>query len=408
MQCRNCKSDVSKIFVDLGKAPPSNKYLSEKNLMKGEMWYPLRVLVCTNCWLVQTKDYAGREDLFNDDYAYFSSYSTSWLKHAKDYVDAMIPRFKLNSKSHVVEIAANDGYLLQFIKNRGIPCTGVEPTASTAKDAKKKGIKIIEAFLGSSLAHKMVSDGITADLAIANNVLAHVPDINDFVQSFNILLSPEGVATFEFPHLLELITNIQFDTIYHEHFSYFSFTTIEQIFQKHNLSIFDVEKLTTHGGSLRVFAQKTTTGIQKRSDSVKKLLAQEQDAGISNEELYSNFQAKTDQIKNQFLSFLLDIYSKKRTVLGYGAAAKANTFLNYAGIKPDLIASIIDRNPYKIGKFMPGSHIPVVAENEILSVKPDYVIVFPWNIKAEIIEQLSYIRKWGGRFVIFNPRLEIV
>jgi SAM-dependent methyltransferase len=407
MKCRHCKTDLILPLIDLGAAPPSNAYLTQQTLHAPEKYFPLRVLVCTECWLVQTEDYAGADELFSSDYAYFSSFSTSWLKHAEQYISDMAARFDLNANSHIVEIAANDGYLLQYAKARNIPCLGVEPTASTANAARAKGIEIVEAFFGVKLAEDLAAQGKQADLTAANNVLAHVPDINDFVEGFSILLKPTGVATFEFPHLLQLVSENQFDTIYHEHYSYLSLTTVKHIFENNGLRVFDVEKLPTHGGSLRVYAQRSDSGKRETSESVEKILNSEATAGVRTSEFYKGFQTKSDQVKNDFLAFLIEAKRAGKTVAGYGAAAKGNTLLNYAGVRPDLLPYVVDKNPAKQDKFLPGSRIPVVAEDQLKQLRPDYVVILPWNLRHEVVEQLSYIREWGGQFVTVVPLLKI-
>ncbi|MDR7927857.1 class I SAM-dependent methyltransferase [Acidithiobacillus thiooxidans] len=408
MKCRNCGSELKLSLVDLGSAPPSNAYLTDQTLHAPEKWFPLRVLVCENCWLAQTEDFTQTDELFNTEYAYFSSYSKSWLAHSERYVAEMVERFNLTTNSHVVEIAANDGYLLQYVKARNIQCTGVEPTASTASAARTKGITIIEDFFGVRLAQVLVTQGKQADLAVANNVLAHVPNINDFVSGFIHLLKPNGVCTFEFPHLMRLIEGNQFDTIYHEHFSYLSLTVVDRIFSANGLSVFDVEELQTHGGSLRVFAQRSDTGPHIRSIRVSQLIDNEIQYGILCADYYSGFQAKADRVKNDFLTFLLEAKRQGKTVAAYGAAAKGNTLMNYAGIRSDLISFVVDRNPAKKGKFMPGSRIPIVDEERLKISKNDYVIIFPWNIKEEVMNQLSYIREWGGVFVLALPWLDAI
>ncbi len=408
MKCRHCGSELKLPLVDLGTAPPSNAYLTEEKLHAPERWFPLRVLVCESCWLVQTEDFAQADELFDADYAYFSGFSSSWLAHCDRYVSEMVERFGLNQDSYVVEVAANDGYLLQYVQGRGIPCLGIEPTASTAAAARGKGIPIVEKFFGTDLAKNLASQGKQADLTVANNVLAHVPNINDFVAGFAILLKPQGVATFEFPHLVRLIEEIQFDTIYHEHFSYLSLTAVKHIFSANGLSVFDVEEHPTHGGSLRVFAQRQDYGKQVVSDRVKELLDRESQLGISKADYYVNFQTKANQVKNDFLAFLLEAKRQGKIVVGYGAAAKGNTLMNYAGIRPDLIPFVVDRNPAKQGKFMPGSRIPIVDESYIKNTKPNYVIILPWNLKKEIMVQLEYIRDWGGMFVTAIPQMEVV
>lgn len=406
MKCRHCGSVLRLPFLDLGSAPPSNAYLTEADLHAPETWYPLRLLVCESCWLVQTEDHAGREALFTEDYAYFSSFSTSWLAHAERYVRTMIERFALNASSRVVEIAANDGYLLQYVQAAGIPCYGVEPTTGTAAAARKKGIEIIERFFGISLAEELACTGKQADLIAANNVLAHVPDINDFVAGFTRLLKPDGVATFEFPHLLRMVQENQFDTAYHEHYSYLSLIAVEHIFARNGLSVFDVEELPTHGGSLRVFAQRTDSGQQPVSPSVAMLRNTEINAGMTSTGFYNNFQTKAEKVKDDLLSFLLDTKRQNLKVGAYGAAAKGNTLLNFAGVRPDLLPYVVDMNPAKQGKYMPGSRIPIVDEAHLKTHQPDRVLILPWNLRAEVMEQLSYIKGWGGRFVTAVPRLE--
>lgn len=407
MKCRHCNAELRLTLIDLGSAPPSNAYLSEQALRKPEKWFPLRVLVCTECWLVQTEDYAGAEELFSADYAYFSSFSTSWLQHAENYAERMAERFALTGASHVVEIAANDGYLLQYFKSRGIPSLGIEPTAGTAAVARTKGVEIVEDFFGTRLALTLVSQGRQADLTAANNVLAHVPDINDFVSGFTLLLKPGGVATFEFPHLMRLIADNQFDTIYHEHFSYLSLTAVLRIFEKNGLQVFDVEELPTHGGSLRVFAQRLDSGCYRVSDAVDEMLAREATNGMKSEAYYARFQEKADKVKDDFVSFLLEARGTGKRLIAYGAAAKGNTLLNYAGVRPDLIPCVVDRNPVKQRQYLPGSRIPIVDESCIVSGKPDYVVILPWNIREEVMVQLAYIRAWGGRFVTAVPALTI-
>jgi SAM-dependent methyltransferase len=405
MRCRHCGSQLELPLVDLGSAPPSNAYLTEQTLKAPEKWFPLRVLVCERCWLVQTEDFAQAQELFDADYAYFSGFSSSWLAHCERYVTNMAARFELDGDSHVVEVAANDGYLLQYVQARNIPCTGVEPTASTAAAARAKGIPIVEDFFGVRLARELAAQGKQADLTTANNVLAHVPDINDFVAGFAVLLKPQGVATFEFPHLLKLIAESQFDTIYHEHFSYLSLTAVDRIFAANGLTVFDVEEHPTHGGSIRVFAQRSDTGQHPRGAKVDELLEREAQAGMTTARYYAGFQAKTDKVKNDFLTFLLDAKRQHKFVAAYGAAAKGNTLMNYAGIRPDLIAFVADRNPAKQGKYMPGSRIPIVDEARLRSAKPDCVVILPWNLKVEVKQQLEYIKTWGGNFVTAVPEL---
>lgn len=407
MKCRHCGEELNHTFIDLGSSPPSNSYLSEQTMKEPEKWYPLKVMVCDNCWLVQTEDFVGFGEMFSEDYAYFSSYSSTWLDHARDYVDIMTSRFNLDSDSMVVEIAANDGYLLQYVKGKSIPCYGIEPTHSTAQAAREKNIEIVEEFFGVKLAKDLVDKGQQADLIAANNVLAHVPDINDFVKSFSILLKPEGVATFEFPHLLNLVDKKQFDTIYHEHYSYLSMIAVSAIFEENGLMIFDVEEISTHGGSLRVFAQCTETGQRTISDNVKAIIMIEEKYGVNTLDFYSSLQQQAETIKIDLLEFLIDAKKKIKKVAAYGAAAKGNTVLNFSGVRSDFIHYVVDLNPAKQWKYMPGSRIPIVDEDRIKKDKPDYILILPWNIKAEVIEQLAYIREWGGKFVTSVPELVI-
>lgn len=407
MKCRHCHAELTLPLVDLGAAPPSNAYLTRQTLHAPEKYFPVRVLVCAECWLVQTEDYAGADELFSADYAYFSSFSSTWLKHAEQYVADMVQRFALNANAHIVEVAANDGYLLQFAKARGIPCLGIEPTTSTADAARAKGIEIVEEFFGVKLAQQLVAQGKQADLTAANNVLAHVPDINDFVSGFAALLKPAGVSTFEFPHLLNLIEQNQFDTIYHEHYSYLSLTAVKTIFAANGLNIFDVEELSTHGGSLRVYAQRRDSGVRETSQNVAKLLGREAAAGMSSTAFYAGFQDKADKVKNDLLLFLIEAQRAGKTVAGYGAAAKGNTLLNYAGVRSDLLSFVVDRNPAKQDKFLPGCRIPIVAEARLKQDRPDYVVILPWNLRAEVVEQLAYVREWGGKFVTAVPTLKV-
>jgi|TARA_R100000322_G_scaffold168566_1_gene138589 SAM-dependent methyltransferase len=407
VKCRHCGTPLEQTFVDLGASPPSNAYLTREALAGPEVWYPLRVLVCTNCWLVQTEDHAGREELFASDYAYFSSTSSGWLAHSKAYVDEMTTRFSLDHDSMVVEVAANDGYLLQYVKAGGIPCYGIEPTASTAAAAREKGIDIVERFFGVELATELAGAGRQADLTAANNVLAHVPDINDFVSGFARLLKPEGVSTFEFPHLLNLVRQNQFDTIYHEHYSYLSLAAVARIFAVNGLSVFDVEELPTHGGSLRVFAQRSDTGKRERTDRLAKMEKTEAEAGIESSAFYEGFQAKAEKVKDDFVAFLIDAKRKGLKVGAYGAAAKGNTLMNFAGIRPDLIPYVVDRAAAKLGKYMPGSRIPIVDEAHLEANRPDLIVILPWNIRDEVMRQLDHARSWGARFVTAVPELVV-
>lgn len=407
MKCRHCQTELTLSLIDLGTSPPSNAYLTQQMLHAPEKYFPLRVLVCTECWLVQTEDYAGADELFSSDYAYFSSFSTTWLKHAEQYVADMAVRFGLNGNSHIVEVAANDGYLLQYAKARGIPCLGIEPTTSTANAARAKGIEIVEEFFGVKLGQQLAAQGKQADLTAANNVLAHVPDINDFVGGFAAILKPAGVSTFEFPHLLRLVSESQFDTIYHEHYSYLSLTAVNRIFERNGLNVFDVEELSTHGGSLRVYAQRKDTGAREISQNVAKLLDREAAAGMTSAAFYAGFQDKANRVKNDFLVFLIEAKRAGKTVVGYGAAAKGNTLMNYAGVRPDLLSYVVDRNPAKQDKFLPGCRIPIVAESQLKQTHPDYVVILPWNLRTEVVEQLAYICEWGGQFVTVVPNIKI-
>jgi SAM-dependent methyltransferase len=408
MKCRHCAAALTLPLIDLGSAPPSNAYLTPQALHQPETWYPLRVLVCEQCFLVQTEDFARPETLFDAHYAYFSSYSSSWLEHARRYVQESCVRFGLTPHSHVVEVAANDGYLLQYVQALGIPCTGIEPTAGTAAAARAKGLTIVEEFFGAGLAHALAQQGLQADLMVANNVLAHVPEINDFVAGFATLLKPRGVASFEFPHLLRLLDEAQFDTIYHEHFSYLSLTTVQRIFAGQGLQVFDVEELPTHGGSLRVWAQPARTGLQLVSERVTQVLAQEQAGGLLQPQRYQGFQARAEAIKHGLLRFLLAAKEHGRRVAAYGAAAKGNTLLNFTGVRPDLIEFVVDRNPAKQGHFLPGSRIPIVTEERLSQTRPEIILILPWNLREELAAQLAYTREWGARLVTAVPQISYI
>jgi SAM-dependent methyltransferase len=407
MKCRHCQSDVTLRLIDLGSSPPSNAYLTRDGLLAAEKWFPLAVYVCTKCWLVQTQDHADAAELFDSEYAYFSSTSTSWLAHASAYVDAMTSRFGLGNASKVVEVAANDGYLLQYVAARGIPCLGVEPTRSTADAARSRGIDIVEEFFGVALATQLVAQGHAADLTAANNVLAHVPDINDFVGGFRTILKPDGVATFEFPHLMRLMADAQFDTIYHEHFSYLSLLAVNTIFAANGLQVFDVETIPTHGGSLRVFAQRAEHAARPVAPAVAALLDAETAVGMATPAFYAGFQTRADAIKDALLRFLIDAKRDGKSVGAYGAAAKGNTLLNYAGVRPDLLPFVVDRAAAKQGKFMPGSRIPIVDEAHLKAARPDYVVLLPWNLRSELEQQLAYVREWGGKLVTAIPEIVI-
>lgn len=406
MNCRGCGAHLHLPLIDLGTAPPSNAYVSAAQLDQAEQWVPLRVLVCEVCWLVQTEDYRAADSLFDADYAYFSSFSSSWLAHAERYVAEMTERFGLNTQSRVVEIAANDGYLLQYVAGRGIPCLGIEPTASTARAARAKGLEIRELFFGETVGRQLAEEGWEADLMAANNVLAHVPDINDFLKGFAALLKPTGVATFEFPHLLRLMAEHQFDTLYHEHYSYLSLTAVQALCARNGLALFDVEELPTHGGSLRVFVQRAA-GVRLVSAAVGELLAREQGRGVKTAAYYASLAPAAERIKHELLRFLLQAKAEGKRVVGYGAAAKGNTLLNYAGVRGDLLAWVADANPHKQGKYLPGSRIPIVEPARIAAERPDYVLLLPWNLRDEVAQQLAYIDEWGGKLVIAVPHMQI-
>lgn len=413
MKCRHCAQPLTLPLLDLGSAPPSNAYLSQEALCAPETWYPLRVLVCESCWLAQTEDHAGREALFTQDYAYFSSYSSSWLAHAAQYVAQMQSRLALGPHSCVVEVAANDGYLLQYVQAEGIPCYGIEPTTSTAVAARAKGIDIIERFFGVALAEELAAQGRQADLITANNVLAHVPDINDFVAGFARLLKPTGVATFEFPHLLRMVQGCQFDTAYHEHYSYLSLTAVQRIFAANGLVVVDVQELPTHGGSLRVFAARADVAAHplvtpEGTARVAALLALEADTGMCNADFYNEFQRQAFRIKRELLTFLLQCRVQGLKVGAYGAAAKGNTLLNFAGVRPDLLPWVVDKNPAKQGLHLPGSRIPIVDEARLQLERPDRVLILPWNLREEVAQQLAYVREWGGQLVTAIPQLEVL
>ena len=407
MNCRFCKNNLKHEFIDLVNSPASNSFLNKEQLNHPETFYPLKVFVCEECFLVQVDEYQKSDAIFNGDYAYFSSYSTSWLAHAKDYTDSMIDRFSFDEKSKVIEIASNDGYLLQYFKERNIPVLGIEPTKNTAQVAISKGIETVIEFFGTNFAKSLVNKGVKADLLLGNNVLAHVPDINDFVGGMKIALNTGGVITMEFPHLMQLVDNNQFDTIYHEHFSYISFYTVKQIFESVGLEIFDVEEINTHGGSLRIYAKHIEDKTKNITENVINLVNKEISKGINKLDYYKGFQQRAERIKLDLIQFLLEQKNLGKKVAAYGAAAKGNTLINYCGIKKDLIAFVVDANPHKRDKFLPASHIPVVKEDYLNLEKPDYIIILPWNLTSEITTQLSYVRDWGAQFVVAIPNLNI-
>ncbi|MEP6907272.1 MAG: class I SAM-dependent methyltransferase [Pseudoxanthomonas sp.] len=406
MKCRFCATPLHDVFLDLGSAPPSNAFLTAEALNAPEAWFPLKLFTCTNCRLVQVEEVQSHTALFVPDYVYYSSFSRSWLEHAERYVEKAVATLGLGHESLVMEIASNDGYLLQYVNARDIPCVGIEPTSGTANAARQKGIETIECFFGREFARTFVRDRGHADLIVANNVLAHVPDLNDFVAGMACALATDGNITVEFPHLMELVAKRQFDTVYHEHFSYFSFDTAQQIFAAHGLRVWDVEQLSTHGGSLRIWA--AHEGSQRKETSaVGALLAKEVHAGMQSPGYYLDFQSQANNVKNDCLAFLLEQRRAGRKVAGYGAAAKGNTLLNYAGVRPDLLAYVVDASPHKQGRWLPGSRIPVVDESTLREDRPDFVLILPWNLRDEIVAQLDYIREWGGQFVVAVPHLVI-
>ncbi len=404
--CRFCQNELRYTLVDLGMAPPCNNMVSREQLNQMEPFYPQRVFVCEKCFLVQLLEYISPLEIFSD-YTYFSSFSDSWLDHARRYTDLMQERFGLNSASQVVEIASNDGYLLQYFIEKGIPVLGVEPAANVARVALDKGIPTVIEFFGEKSARGLVENGHRADLILGNNVLAHVPDINDFVGGLKILLKGQGVITMEFPHLLRLMAENQFDTIYHEHFSYFSFTTVEKIFAAHGLTLFDVQELPTHGGSLRIYARHTEDATKPVGPGVADLKEREEAAGFSRLEHYAAFGEQVKETKRKLLDFLVEAKRAGKTIAGYGAPGKGNTLLNYCGIRTDFIDYTVDRSPYKQGKYLPGTHIPVYAPEKIKETRPDYILILPWNLKEEIARQMSYVREWGGQFVVPIPEVTV-
>jgi hypothetical protein len=405
MRCRHCASPLAQTFLDLGFAPLSNAYLTAADLMRPEKYYPLKVKVCDHCWLVQTEDYTDSAEVFNSDYAYFSSTSTTWLAHAANYVKKIIPKLRLTRDSLVIEVASNDGYLLKNFVAAGIPCLGIEPTASTATAAEQLGIPVVREFFGEKLGKQLAHSGKQADLIVGNNVYAHVPDINDFTRGLNAALKPSGTITLEFPHVMQLLEHTQFDTIYHEHFSYLSLYTAERIFNDSGLRIWDVEELCTHGGSLRIYGCHAED-TRPTSRAVNTLLSEEGRRGLQSLATYDGFQARADKIKDEFLSFLLQQKRTGKKVAGYGAAAKGNTLLNYAGIKADLLPFVCDAARAKQGKFMPGSHIPILPPSVLAETLPDYLLILPWNIAAEIKQLNLQLAERGTKFLTALPKLK--
>lgn len=412
MNCRFCATALSQVFLDLGAAPPSNSFLTPDDLSGPEVYYPLKLYVCPDCFLVQVDEYKRSTEIFSSGYVYFSSYSSTWLAHAKAYVEATLPRLNLGPQSLVLEIASNDGYLLQYVRKRGVPALGVEPSGSTAKAARANGIETIEDFFGVRLATDLAGQGRQADLIIGNNVLAHVPDLSDFVAGLALALKPGGLVNMEFPHLYRLVESAQFDTVYHEHFSYLSLLTVRRLFAAHGLCVFDVEELPTHGGSLRIhachLARHEHDPLAADTERLRAVLALETRAGLLTTGYYQGLQIRAERIKAELLGFLAEQKLAGRTVAAYGAAAKGNTLLNFCGVKPDQVAFVCDLSPHKQGLFLPGSRIPVLPPAAIAERKPDFVLILPWNIKDEIMAQLAYIRDWGGRFVVPIPSPEVL
>lgn len=406
IRCRFCNNMLKYTFVDLGISPLANSYLTPQDLQRMEPFYPLHVFICESCYLVQLPEFQSPEEIFGN-YAYFSSYSKSWLKHARDYTELMIKRFGFDSNSLVIEIASNDGYLLQYFEEKGIPVLGIEPAMNVAKAAQERGIPTIVKFFGEQTATELAAEGRQADVLIGNNVIAHVPNLNDFVKGMTILLKPHGIITVEFPHLMRLMEENEFDTIYHEHFSYFSFIVIKRVFAAHYLEIFDVEELTTHGGSLRIYACHAKDNSKSIHQRVRDLVAKEEAAGFDRLEHYLSFPEKVKEAKRHILDFLIKAKRERSSILGYGAPAKGNTLLNYCGIRTDFIDFTVDRNPHKQGHFLPGTHIPICHPDKIKEKKPDYLVILPWNLKDEIMEQMAYIRKWGGKFVVLIPEVKV-
>ncbi len=407
MKCRFCSKDVKDLFVSLGASPLSNAFLQADRLQKMEAYYPLDVYVCRHCFLVQLDEFELAQNIFTDNYAYYSSFSNSWLDHCRRYVEKMIPQFNLDSSSQVVEVASNDGYLLQYFVEKGIPVLGIEPSANTAEVARQKGVATEVCFFNTATAKSLSQQGKSADLMLGNNVLAHVPNLNDFISALKILLKPHGVITMEFPHLEKLIEEVQFDTIYHEHFSYFSLSFVQMAFLKHGLRVFDVEELPTHGGSLRIYAAHAERDILVRP-AVTEIVSRELQKGFSNSEFYQQFGKRVARVRNDLLKFLITCQEQGKSVVAYGAAAKGNTLLNYCGVKNDLISYVVDLNPYKQNRFLPGSRLPIFSPKKIFTTKPDYVLILPWNIKDEVIEQMQAIREWGGQFVLPLPKLQVI
>lgn len=406
LNCRFCNTPLKNTFVDLGMSPIANNYVKTQDQNEMEPFYSLHVYVCSECFLVQLPSSISRKIIFNDQYAYFSSYSDSWLEHSKRYVEQMVANFNFNKDSLVVELASNDGYLLQYFMEKGVPVLGIEPCANVAEVAEAKGIPSLVKFFGVDTAKQLKSEGKEADLIIANNVLAHVPDLNDFVGGMKILLKEKGIITIEFPHLEKLIEHKEFDTIYHEHYSYYSFLTVEKVFSHHGITLFDVEEIPTHGGSLRIYGRHTENNQFPVTQRVENLRTREIEKGFMNVEFYQKFGEVVKEVKRKFLEFLIKAKREGKTIVGYGAPAKGNTFLNYCGVRTDFINYTVDRNPHKQNHVLPGVHIPIFDPEKIAQTKPDYVLILPWNIKEEIIKQMSHIRHWGGKFLVAIPEVK--
>lgn len=407
-KCRFCNSKLEYSVINLGMSPLCQKHVKPENANDMEKFYPLHAFVCEKCWLMQLEEFATPYEIFADEYAYFSSYSQSWLDHVRNYADMMTNRFGFDNKSLVVEIASNDGYLLQWFKQKGIPVLGIDPAANVAEAAKEKGVRTEVEFFGKNTAEKMVYLYGNANLLLGNNVLAHVPDINDFVSGMKIMLAANGVITMEFPHLQRLIEQNQFDTIYHEHYSYLSFVAVNRIFAHHGITLFDVEELPTHGGSLRIYGKHVNDATKEVTARVKELLQREIDLGFESREFYSKFEEKVKETKRKILDFLIHAKRNGKTVVGYGAPGKGNTLLNYCGVRTDFIDYTVDMSPHKQGNFLPGTHIPILHPDMIKETKPDYVFILPWNLKDEIMNQHKYVRDWGGKFVVPIPELKVL
>jgi 2-polyprenyl-3-methyl-5-hydroxy-6-metoxy-1,4-benzoquinol methylase len=404
--CRSCGAGLERTLIDLGMSPLANSYIKPEQTNRMEPFYPLHVYVCEKCLLVQLEQFSTPQDIFSD-YAYFSSFSDSWLAHARAYVDMIVDRFSFDRNSKVVEIASNDGYLLRNFVARGVPVLGVEPAANVAEVARGKGVNTKVAFFGEKTARGLTDDGWAADLIIGNNVLAHVPDLNDFVRGLKVLLKPMGLITMEFPHLLQLVEQNQFDTIYHEHFSYFSFIAVERVFARHGMKLFDVEELPTHGGSLRIFACHDSDTSKPVGTRAKELKSREEATGFGNLSHYLSFGPRVEATKRKLLSFLIAAKQEGKRVVGYGAPAKGNTLLNYCGVRTDFIDYTVDRSPHKQGHFLPGVHIPIFEPDRVRATQPDYLLILPWNIREEVMQQMSYIREWGGKFVVPIPEVRV-